>query len=329
MSILFIRGISDKNTARLVPDKDGCVTFTYEGCCGVYWFMDFASMGADEITLFSNKVEQQVTSYAGTPSLIFNEISEPDSHHGALVRCVNFCEQLQVPTINHPEKILQTRRDNVSMLLRDIPGVMIPKSVRFTPASPEDVFTEIDNAGLDLPVIIRIAGSHGGDSSLLIGGKSDLNKLNIYPFDGSVFYLTQFVDYRSSDDYYRKHRIAMIGGVPVLRHLLINKTWMIHASSRLFMNENQRLREESDAYHQSFDEKILPQIKPAIDEIAKRVQLDYFGIDCNIDAQGNLLIFEVNANMNFLYNDYLFLKDTTEKIKQQILKLIERKQEHH
>jgi glutathione synthase/RimK-type ligase-like ATP-grasp enzyme len=151
------------------------------------------------------------------------------------------------------------------------------------------------------------------------------DKLHVYPFDGSKFYLTQYVDYASDDGYYRKNRIVVIDGVPLFRHHLIDKQWMIHASSRDFMKENSLLMDESTAFHHAFDEQTLPMIRPAIDEITRRLQLQYYGIDCNIDKQGNMLIFEVNANMNILtQRTNPALKKQVERIRQHILKLLKK-----
>ena len=49
---------------------------------------------------------------------------------------------------------------------------------------------------------------------------------------------------------------------------------------------------------------MIPEIRPAIREISERLQLEYFGVDCNIRPNGELLIFEANANMNVLFNPY-------------------------
>jgi glutathione synthase/RimK-type ligase-like ATP-grasp enzyme len=35
----------------------------------------------------------------------------------------------------------------------------------------------------------------------------------------------------------------------------------------------------------------------ALQTIRERVGLDYFGIDCGLDASGNVVVFEVNASM--------------------------------
>ena len=325
MSTLFIRGINDSNTAKMFPGPDGIPSYTYDGCCGVFWFMNFDSGSAEAITLFGDTFQQQQIHINTKPSLIFNEISDPDSHHGALKKCEDLCRKMQLPVINHPTKILQTTRDNIAALLKDIPGLIVPETIRITPRSPVDILTEIDRAGLAFPLIVRLAGSHGGESSILISGRNDIDKLHVYPFDGSDFYLTEFVDYVSDDGYYRKYRIVVIDGVPLYRHHLVDRKWMIHASSRDFMEENSLLMEESLARDKTFEEDTAPIIRPAIDEISRRLQLEYYGIDCHIDAQGNILIFEVNANMNILKNNYTPLEEQMQRIRQHIRQLITRR----
>ena len=323
MSTLFISGFNDNNTAKMYPDPDGGASYRYDGCCGVFGYMDFGKARTDSITLFGASLKHQRIRISKKTSLIFNEISDPDSHHQALKRCEEVCWKLQLPVINHPTKILKTTRDSISILLKDIPGLRMPETVRFIPRSPEDVFTEINSAGIAFPVIVRTAGSHGGISSILINGRNDYDKLHIYAFDGSAFYLTEYVDYASEDGLYRKYRIVVVDGVPLFRHHLVNNEWMIHASSKEFMAENTHLMEESRSRREAFDEQTLPMIKPAIDEINRRLGLEYYGIDCNIDNQGNILVFEVNANMNVLSNSVKSLEGQLDRIKQHIRKLIQ------
>jgi len=324
MTILFIRGINDSNTASITPGENGSVGIAYDGCCGIYWAMNFASRPVEEVTLFGNRADQKQVRLKSPPTLVINEISDPDSHYGALKRCEMLCQQLQCPVINHPSKILQTTRDNISRLLQDIPGLRMPLTVRLQPGSPEDIFTEIEKAGLEFPVIVRLAGSHGGKDIILLPGHDDLGKLHVYPFDGSIFYLTEFIDYASDDGLYRKYRIVVIDGVPMFRHLLIDRKWMVHASSLQFMKDNNLLTDTPTTLHRVFDAQTLPMLRPAIDEITRRLQLEYYGIDCSIDGEGNILIFEVNANMNILLNDYLPLEGKMNRIKQDILNMLDK-----
>ena len=323
MSTLFISGFNDKNTATMFPGRHGGADYRYDGCCGIYGYMDFSKARADSLTLFGVPLNHQKIRIAKKTSLLFNEISDPDSHYKTLKRCEELCNKIPLPVINHPSKILQTTRDNIPLLLKDIPGLKVPGTVRFTPLSPEEIYTEIDRAGLAFPVIVRTAGSHGGISSILISGHDDLAKLHVYAFDGSAFYLTEYVDYASEDGLYRKYRIVVVDGVPLFRHHLVNNEWMIHASSKQFMEENEHLMEEARTLRETFDDQTLPAIKPAIDEITRRLGLEYYGIDCNIDDQGNILIFEVNANMNILSNSVKSLEGQLERIKEHIRKLTE------
>ena len=43
-------------------------------------------------------------------------------------------------------------------------------------------------------------------------------------------------------------------------------------------------------------------MKPIFTEITRRLDLDYFGVDCNIDSDRNVLLFEANACMKVLKN---------------------------
>ena len=90
------------------------------------------------------------------------------------------------------------------------------------------------------------------------------------------------------------------------------------------MKKNEFLIDETVARVETFDEKILPGIRPAIDEITKRLQLEYYGIDCNIDEQGNILIFEVNANMKILGSKNPLYERQMRRIKRHILKLLDK-----
>ena len=88
----------------------------------------------------------------------------------------------------------------------------------------------------------------------------------------------------------------------IVRHLLMNPEWLVHASSQDFMNDNPGLWTEERESYERFESELKPAILPAISEITRRLNLEYYGIDCNINEQGELLIFEANANMNVLHS---------------------------
>lgn len=322
MSTLFVTGFDDLNRVRLQPLPSGRARMVADGCCGIHGKMDFAEREVEAIALFGISLKNHPVQVSSNPKLIFNEISDPDSHSKTLMKCEELVKKLGVPVLNNPKSIRKTTRDSISNLLQDIPNLYVPKTIRVTPKSPDDIYTEIASAGLSFPVIVRTVGSHGGKTTILIEGREDYEKLHVYAFDGSDFYLTEYVDYASEDGLYRKYRIVVIDGVPLFRHHLINTEWMIHASSERFMESNKKFMMEARARRQEFDD-LAPKISPAIDQITERLGLEYYGIDCNINDKGEILVFEVNANMNILSNNLESLSGQIELIKTHVLKLID------
>ena len=94
----------------------------------------------------------------------------------------------------------------------------------------------------------------------------------------------------------------MIAGEPFLRHLLFKDHWMIHREARAFTEADPELKEAEAETFQHFEVKLKPQIAGIVREIHSRLGLDYFGMDCSI-KNGQLILFEVNANMNVFFNN--------------------------
>ena len=325
MTVLFIRGLNDLNQIEVSPNDKGLLSLNLDGSCNVLTHLQFKPDVATYMVMFGGDVKQPDFQMPALPALIFNQISDPDSHPGALKKCLQLCEQIDVPVINHPKRILATTRDQVCQALQGIPATIMPKNIRCQPRSPHDVFKQAEGAGISFPFIVRIAGTHGGKSTVLIKSEANLQDLHVYPFDGGWFYLTEFVDYRSSDGLYRKLRIVVVDGKPLFRHLLINDDWMVHASSRKYMDRTPGLWKERNQVFDSFETELVPMIQSRISAIQKKLGLEYFGIDCNLNEEGEMLIFEANANMNNLSSTRAEMVAPRDLIKQQLMHMIREK----
>jgi len=62
----------------------------------------------------------------------------------------------------------------------------------------------------------------------------------------------------------------------------------------------------------------------AIQEITNRLGLEIYGIDCSLRPDGSMLIFEANANMNFLTNDHPEMNARMDMIKGKIQGMLAR-----
>jgi glutathione synthase/RimK-type ligase-like ATP-grasp enzyme len=318
-----VRGINDSNkvTPHLTPD--GQIAFEFDGSCSVYRYLKFDEGEASTVLLFPSSANQRAVSIDHKPSLIFNEISDADSHTETLIRCAKLCDTFNVPVVNHPRHVVVTSREKVARSLANIEGVHIPTTERITPNSPFEVIDYLRESDMHYPVIVRLAGVHGGKSSVLLTGETDVDRLHRYPFDGSSFYLTEFVDYRGSDGLYTKYRFVVIDGEPLLRHVVIDSNWMIHASSQKYMHENPELWDRDQMIDSNFDNELKPRLSPIVLEMKNRLGLDYFGIDCALNDSGEMLLFEANANMNVLFNRNPKYDDRVALIKKRIYELLE------
>jgi hypothetical protein len=323
MTILFVSGINDMSTVGITLDDKGQVGYLMDGNASVQHRMSLGDRETAAFLIFGLGVKQHSVEFRTPPAVIFNQIADPDTHRGALQRCVELCDQVDTRVINHPRKIQQTSRDRVSSTLQGIPGVIVPRVQRFQPRSPDDVFSRAAAEGFELPFIARVAGLHGGVSMVKVDSRDDYDALHALPFDGRDFYLTEFIDYRSPDSLYRKTRIALVDGVPLIRHHLIDANWMVHASALALMDQRPDLMDEANGVLADFDGRLRPAIEDRLSEITRRLGLDYYGIDCHIDAQGEILLFEANANMNILYNSRQEYEQCVGVIKNHILAMID------
>ena len=128
----------------------------------------------------------------------------------------------------------------------------------------------------------------------------DIQPQYALPMDGRDFYLTEFFDFKSPDGFYRKYRLAVVDGVVFPRHMIISDSWLIHAANQELMVQNPELASEEAEWLDSFNEVTRPSLEPAIAALSRLVQLEYFGIDCHLNQNGEMILFEVNPNMNIL-----------------------------
>jgi hypothetical protein len=177
-------------------------------------------------------------------------------------------------------------------------------------------WAEAENFGW--PFIVRLAGLHGGKSMIRVSGVEDYSALHVFPFDGRDFYLTQYVDCRDSEGFHQRQRLIVVDGKAVLRGALYDENWKVHGASRSFMLTRENWEADRER-SRMFESEVIPRLDPAIAEITRRLKLELYGIDCKLDADGTMLVFEANANMNMLTNDHPEMNDRMSMIKDHIL----------
>lgn len=321
--VLFVSGIPNDKLVEVVSVENNFTKYIFSGSVNIYSNLEDEKIEKKYLRL--DLLKKQKTDFDDI-DIIFNQISDADTHSKVLMKLLILIKNKKIPIINHPRYILETARNSIYARLKNVEKVKVPKTVKLVPILPEDIDKAIKKHGFSFPVILRKTGTHGGKSVKLLKSFEDTKKLYDIALDGSAFYLIQFFDYKE-EGVYKKLRLVVVDGKAYLRHVIFSDNWIIHSRSRDFMNKYPEYQEKEIKIIESFEEDLEKKLKKTINTIYKKIKLDYFGIDCTLDKDNNIFIFELNANMNVLINtgsNPIFVKQI-DKIKVAIKNMIFKK----
>lgn len=230
--------------------------------------------------------------------VLWNMVSDADQNPKTLDAIERFTADFDIPVIDPPRQVRQTRRHQIALRLAGIDNVHMPKTLLLRNPTLERVKRQVEEVGFRFPAILRRTGSHNGEFIGLFATPEQIQ--GVYGDRGRDYYMTEFVDFRWPDGLYRKTRFFIVGGEVVIRQHVVSSAWNIHGRTAREM-VNQPAHEAEGLALLTGGFPALPTItQTALSAISRSVGLDYFGIDANLDPQGRLVVFEANATMNFL-----------------------------
>lgn len=237
-------------------------------------------------TLILGGVHTQISLNFPKDAVWFNSISSAEGNTKSLKLLSGILLDKSWPVINHPDHILLTARDKADQILSHIEGVLVPKCFTLTPSSLEEIKIYINNNSIPFPFLFRADVDHGKHSLLRINAPDEISKLERFAFDGEKsYYISKFIDFVSADGLYRKMRFLVIGDKVIPRHLMVSESWQIHSDHSAVSGEEI-----------AFLSHVEVSVAKRCLAIKHSFGLDYIGIDCAMDKEGNLLIFEANAH---------------------------------
>jgi tetratricopeptide (TPR) repeat protein len=218
--------------------------------------------------------------------VVFSALGDIDRDaFGQLDRIERLCARLGKPVINPPIGVRRTGRDAAADLFAGIPGLIVPPVTRTSPG-------ELAAMPIGAPVLVRPAGDHGGENLVRLADEADKQAyLATDPPQGLL--TSPFVDTRSPDGLWRKYRLIFVDRQIWPFHLAITEDWLAHYW-RAGMSRSAAKRAEEAAFLADWRAVFGPRAT-AIEEIARRLDLDYGGVDCALTQDGQVVLFEANA----------------------------------
>lgn len=220
--------------------------------------------------------------------IVFSALADVDHDSGQFDATIWFCDGLGKPVLNPPQAVRGTGRDRAATLFADIPALVTP-AVRYARTE------ELAALPIETGLLVRPAGDHGGNNLLLLRTDADRDAF-LAGRPGGPLLLSPFHDFRSPDGHWRKYRFIFVDRRVYPFHLAIADDWLVHYW-RADMQRSPWKMAEEERFLDDWRGVFGPSAARAVEEAARRLDLDYGGMDCTLTADGEVLVFEANACM--------------------------------
>jgi tetratricopeptide (TPR) repeat protein len=255
-------------------------------------FLGFPSSGMTPVQFLTSQRNYDAHYYVAVPDraprLDLLLVADADSGQEMLPVLQGVVDALGLPTVNPPCKVQQTDRVAIARRLEGIPLVRVPRTLRL-PSS------RLEATGMAFPLLVRRAGTHGGRAFEKCGDPDALRAFAAREPEADC-YVSEFLDCQSADGHTRKYRWISVDGHLFPYHLAIHDGWLVHYF-RTDMARSDAKRAEERRFLESPGEVFPAPLMEALEAVVSATGLDYCGVDCALDAQGRLVVFEANAAM--------------------------------
>jgi tetratricopeptide (TPR) repeat protein len=258
-----------------------------------YLFKD-AAYDTDTLALFTGS-EYDAESLGQDVHVVVNLISDADQADGLLPLAADLIGRLGKPTVNDPRMIQRTTRDDIAAVLKGMPGCRIANVLRQKAGADLSLAALQAALGPSSQILVRPAGTHGGDDFVKIDDPAGLEASLAEP-PATDRYFIEYLDYCSADGFFRKYRFIFVDDQILPYHLAIAGDWKVHHDNT-DMADHPWMQREEEAFLNGPAAVFNSAHYQTLRAIQQRIGLQYFGIDCGLDRSGDLVVFEVNASM--------------------------------
>ena len=221
--------------------------------------------------------------------LVVNAIGDADLNPQALAKAQAMLAACKAPVINPPEQVRRTGRAALARHCEAIEGSRLP-DVRILPRA------DIPAApNLQFPVLLRTPGFHTGQHFALVETEESLAEA-VERLPGDELFIIEYLNARGADGMFRKYRVMFIDGVLYPWHLAISNDWKVHYYTA-GMADNAIYREEERLFLKDMQAVLGLRAMAALEDLNKRLGLDFAGADFALSQDGSILLFEANATM--------------------------------
>jgi tetratricopeptide (TPR) repeat protein len=241
------------------------------------------------------------------PDVVINNVTNAE-----FLRTGDIAQRLQAfiapiapRVINPPQAARQCTRQNNPFTLAGIDGLILPKVRRYQrDMSRIDALIARIEDGTDYPMIVRGVYEQKARNMVLVRDRAELGEA-IAGVDRSQFYVIQYMGQKHAHDTSRRMRAFFAGGKPTILWVDYARRWIVQ--SRAFIDlqiyrDHPDLLEQANAIIRNPRQELGDKALDVIAAVGRTIPLDIFGMDFDVDADGNVVFFETNATMRMQVN---------------------------
>ncbi|MBV9863634.1 MAG: tetratricopeptide repeat protein [Alphaproteobacteria bacterium] len=292
---LAIEPVLTRKTAKLEPDFSALLVLAPGAYNTPYRYLIEDASYDSHILMLVPEVDYDAAMLAARCDVVVNLVSDVDQDQGMLAAAAALIDRLGRPVINHPNTIAPTSREWIAAALSGIPDCRVAKVSRHAGPELSRLAWDTHPVARSRPFLARLAGGHGGEAFEMIAAPADLDRL-VADHPEADYYLIEYLNYRSADGFFRKYRFFFVGAEILPYHLSIGPEWKVH-HFRTDIAAQPWMQHEEEVFLRAPETVFEPRHFAALRAIRAAIGIDFFGIDCSLDRDGNLVVFEANATM--------------------------------
>ena len=242
-------------------------------------------------------------------AITLNNTVNAESLRRGMLSAVEAHEQaIGLPIVNAAAKAVRCTPPETAEMLRGIPNLIVPRIQHFRLAAGletalrrriEELFTR--------PVLLRSVGEQEAKGLVLARTREDIEQFlaDQLARGGSDFYAIEFAGHQHPNGMHRRLRAAFVAGEPTLIRADYDDQWLVQGRKfdRIIQHyaRDKALLADADGLV-THPERLGAAALATLREVGKRIPLDIFGMDLDVDGEGRVIFFESNATMLLLSN---------------------------
>jgi len=220
-----------------------------------------------------------------------------------LARVQMFADRLARPVINPPQAAARCTRQLNPANLAGIDGLVLPKVSRYQRdlARIGELIRTIES-DIAYPMIVRTPFEQESRNMTLVHTREDLEE-GIRSLQSSQFYVIEYLGQPREHGCFRRIRSAFVSGQPIIIRADYAHDWIVRSRfiiSLQIYHDHPDLVEKADAIIREPQAELGGKAMSALETAGRRLPLDIFGMDFDVDDEGNVVFFEANASMGMM-----------------------------